>query len=520
MSRTAGRGSRPTRSPVSPVATIPRSRTTSSRRSSAARSPRRDLRRMCAEAYATFRHRAAAPLIQIGARRVGARAVPRADARLQGRRDAAARAADGPCPRRRGERIDDRRRDLRRHRRRGDRSVRRARAHRPFHPLSRGPRLPGPAAADDDDGGGECPCHRGQGHVRRLPGDGEGAVQRSRLPRPSGAHRRQLDQLGADRRADRLLLHRCRGARRAARPVSFTVPTGNFGDVFAGYVAKRMGLPIDRLIVATNVNDILARTLATGRYEIARRPRHHLAVDGHPDLVQLRAPALRGRWTRRRRCASPDGGPRRSPAPSPSTRRRLPRIRADFVAGRCPTRPRSRRPSARPGARPASSPTRTPPSALRSVSASGSATRRWSRLRPRIRRNFPRRSRPPAARVPELPEGFADLLSAQGDFRRHRQRPARVSRTHLLAHAGAVRMRFESMSVRVTTPAIGSSHRHARHAASRKRRARRLGRRRLAFGARRGARHLASPRAHGLQGHADPERRPTSPRRSRRSAAR
>jgi threonine synthase len=52
------------------------------------------------------------------------------------------------------------------------------------------------------------------------------------------------------------------------RPVSFTVPTGNFGDVFAGYAAKRMGLPIDRLVVATNSNDILARTLATGRYEL------------------------------------------------------------------------------------------------------------------------------------------------------------------------------------------------------------------------------------------------------------
>lgn len=45
------------------------------------------------------------------------------------------------------------------------------------------------------------------------------------------------------------------------RSVSFTVPTGNFGDVFAGYIAKRMGLPIDRLVVATNQNDILDRTL-------------------------------------------------------------------------------------------------------------------------------------------------------------------------------------------------------------------------------------------------------------------
>jgi threonine synthase len=52
------------------------------------------------------------------------------------------------------------------------------------------------------------------------------------------------------------------------RKIAFTVPTGNFGDVYAGYVASRMGLPIDRLVVATNVNDILARTFATGAYEI------------------------------------------------------------------------------------------------------------------------------------------------------------------------------------------------------------------------------------------------------------
>ena len=52
------------------------------------------------------------------------------------------------------------------------------------------------------------------------------------------------------------------------RPVSFTVPTGNFGDILAGYIAKRMGLPVARLNIATNSNDILARTLATGAYEM------------------------------------------------------------------------------------------------------------------------------------------------------------------------------------------------------------------------------------------------------------
>jgi threonine synthase len=52
------------------------------------------------------------------------------------------------------------------------------------------------------------------------------------------------------------------------RPISFAVPTGNFGDVLAGYYAKRMGLPIERLIIATNENDILVRTLANGRYAL------------------------------------------------------------------------------------------------------------------------------------------------------------------------------------------------------------------------------------------------------------
>nr|WP_294813646.1 threonine synthase [uncultured Sphingomonas sp.] len=50
------------------------------------------------------------------------------------------------------------------------------------------------------------------------------------------------------------------------KPVAFAVPTGNFGDVFAGYVAAKMGLPVAKLIVATNVNDILHRALSSGDY--------------------------------------------------------------------------------------------------------------------------------------------------------------------------------------------------------------------------------------------------------------
>jgi threonine synthase len=52
------------------------------------------------------------------------------------------------------------------------------------------------------------------------------------------------------------------------KAVSFTVPTGNFGDIFAGYAAKRMGLPIEKLVIATNTNDILARTIETGCYAL------------------------------------------------------------------------------------------------------------------------------------------------------------------------------------------------------------------------------------------------------------
>lgn len=52
------------------------------------------------------------------------------------------------------------------------------------------------------------------------------------------------------------------------RRVSFAVPTGNFGDVFAGYLARRMGVPIDRLIIATNRNDILTRFIDTGVYAV------------------------------------------------------------------------------------------------------------------------------------------------------------------------------------------------------------------------------------------------------------
>lgn len=58
-----------------------------------------------------------------------------------------------------------------------------------------------------------------------------------------------------------------------ARPVAFSVPTGNFGDIFAGYLAHKMGLPVERLIIATNRNDVLHRVMTTQTY--GRQPLMH-----------------------------------------------------------------------------------------------------------------------------------------------------------------------------------------------------------------------------------------------------
>jgi threonine synthase len=64
---------------------------------------------------------------------------------------------------------------------------------------------------------------------------------------------------------------------------SFSVPTGNFGDIFAGYAASRMGLSMGKLVIATNENDILARTLETGRYE----PRSVMPTDSPSMDIQI-----------------------------------------------------------------------------------------------------------------------------------------------------------------------------------------------------------------------------------------
>ena len=149
------------------------------------------------------------------------------------------------------------------------------------------------------------------------------------------------------------------------RKVAFTVPTGNFGDVFAGYVAQRMGLPVERLVVATNVNDILVRTLATGTYEVrdvmpTASPSMDIQVSSNFERLLFdaygRDPGAGARA---------DGLARAIAAASPSRRRARPRS-ARASPPTAPTRTRPPRPSAPCSARPATCSIRTPPSPLRS----------------------------------------------------------------------------------------------------------------------------------------------------------
>jgi threonine synthase len=117
------------------------------------------------------------------------------------------------------------------------------------------------------------------------------------------------------------------------RPISFAVPTGNFGDVLAGYYAKRMGLPIERLIIATNENDILVRTLATGRYapkevKATQSPSMDIQVSSNFERLLFEASDREPKEVVAQMSALAKGGSFTIPAPA------LARMRADFDAFR------------------------------------------------------------------------------------------------------------------------------------------------------------------------------------------
>ena len=119
-----------------------------------------------------------------------------------------------------------------------------------------------------------------------------------------------------------------------ARKVSFAVPTGNFGDVFAGWVARKMGLPIERLVIATNVNDILHRTLLTGRYEVTRveptaSPSMDIQVSSNFERLLFEATGRDGAEIVRLMQGLGQSGAFSVPAAA------LERIRAELSSGRC-----------------------------------------------------------------------------------------------------------------------------------------------------------------------------------------
>jgi threonine synthase len=151
--------------------------------------------------------------------------------------------------------------------------------------------------------------------------------------------------------------------------VSFAVPSGNFGNICAGHVARMMGLPIDQLVLATNENDVLDEFFRTGVYRVRGGRRHARdlqPVDGHLQGQQLRALRVRPAGARRRArsaTCSPTSWP-------PSGRFDLsgdPGIRAGATRyGFAPARARTPtgwRPSATPGSACTSWSTPTPPTA-------------------------------------------------------------------------------------------------------------------------------------------------------------
>ena len=117
------------------------------------------------------------------------------------------------------------------------------------------------------------------------------------------------------------------------QPISFTVPTGNFGDIFAGYAAKKMGLPIERLVIATNDNDILARTLADGEYRTrgvveTTSPSMDIQVSSNFERLLFEASGRNPAQVRRYMDGLKQGGAFTIEA------RELDRIRSEFDAGR------------------------------------------------------------------------------------------------------------------------------------------------------------------------------------------
>ena len=212
--------------------------------------------------------------------------------------------------------------------------------------------------------------HRDRRHVRRLPGRGEGGQ-----PGPGLQGRRHA--MGAVNsinwaRVVAQVVYYFKGYFAATRSndeqVSFAVPSGNFGNIFAGYVAKRMGLPIRRLVLATNENDVLDEFFRTGRYRPRKAAETHATSSPSMDIskasnferfiwdaVDRTATRSRGSgssWTRRAASTCP-----------PTARGRRSRTTAGFVSGRSTHEDRIDDDPPREGALRRGDRSRTPPTA-------------------------------------------------------------------------------------------------------------------------------------------------------------
>ena len=191
------------------------------------------------------------------------------------------------------------------------------------------------------------------------------------------------------------------------REVAFSVPTGNFGNVLAAWAARRMGLPVARLIVGSNRNDILARFLAIERHVDRHGGTEPVAQHGHSGQFQLRASAVR---TAGPRCRQPP--PPRWPSSAAPGRWRCP-MRPGIAAAPCSMASGWTTPGPRPRSpgcigRAATSPIRTPRSA-----------------------SPPRTANPPGHGVPTAVDGDgASGEVSRGDRARHRpaSRPAAAAR--------------------------------------------------------------------------------------------
>ena len=158
----------------------------------------------------------------------------------------------------------------------------------------------------------QCPQHRAGRQFRRRPEHREGPVRAKRNSRARSALPPSTPSTlsASPRRASITSPPR----RRWASPPTFVVPTGNFGDIFAGEAAMRMGLAVERLVIATNANDIMARALNDGVYAVGRRASHPQPLDGYSGGVEFRARPVRSLGPRRRLDRAPRWRLRARPA--------------------------------------------------------------------------------------------------------------------------------------------------------------------------------------------------------------